>query len=121
MKKTILALSTIAILATSCKNEVDPFLVKEQNIGMLTDSTQIKDLDIIFAKDSIVKPIAGDEFAGSVNTIEVYETGGKHLLSITPKQALPLQPNTWKHIRVRLYQKKMMMMRLLRKKKPMKV
>jgi len=48
MKKTILALSTIAILATSCKNEADPFLVKEQNIGMLTDSTQIKDLDIIF-------------------------------------------------------------------------
>ena len=88
MKKTILALSTIAILATSCKNEADPFLVKEQNIGMLTDSTQIKDLDIIFAKDSIVKPIAGDEFAGSVNTIEVYETGGKHLLSITPKQVL---------------------------------
>lgn len=88
MKKTILALSTITIIATSCKRDLEPFLVKNQNIGKLTDSTIVKDLDVIFAKDSLIKPIAGDEFAGSINTIEVYEKGGKHLLSITPKQVL---------------------------------
>ena len=88
MKKTLLALSSIFILAISCKKEIDPFLVKTQNIGMLTDSTQVRDLEAIFAKDSIVKPIAGDEFAVTINTIEIYEKGGKHLLSITPKQSL---------------------------------
>lgn len=88
MKKTILALSTLLALATSCKKEVNPFLITDHNVGLITDSTQVKDLDVIFAKDSVVKPIAGDEFTGTFNSIEVYEKGGNHLLSITPKQAL---------------------------------
>ncbi|WGD33822.1 hypothetical protein [Olleya sp. YS] len=88
MKKTLLALSIIAITFTSCKTEIDPFLVQNQNIGLLTDSTEVKDLKIIFAKDSIISPIAGDEFTGTLNTINIYEKGGKHLLSLTPNQAL---------------------------------
>ncbi len=88
MKKTILSLSIIALILTSCSKEADPYLVKNQNIGLLTDSTQVKDLKTIFSKDSIINPIAGDEFTGTLNTIEIYEKGGKHLLSLTPKQAL---------------------------------
>ncbi len=88
MKKTLLSISIIALTLTSCKNKTNPFLVQNQNIGLLTDSTQIKDLEVIFAKDSVVKPIAGDEFAGAINIIDIYEKGGKHLLSLTPKQAL---------------------------------
>ncbi|WP_397362083.1 hypothetical protein [Olleya sp. R77988] len=88
MKKTLLALSIIAITFTSCKTEMDPFLIQNKNIGLLTDSTQVKDLKTIFAKDSIISPIAGDEFTGTLNTIDIYEKGGKHLLSFTPKQAL---------------------------------
>lgn len=88
MKKTTLTLAIVALALTSCKKEIDPFLVQDQNIGLLTDSTQVKDLDVIFAKDSVVTPIAGDEFAGAINIIDIYEKGGKHLLSLTPKQAL---------------------------------
>ncbi|WP_290698855.1 hypothetical protein [Lacinutrix sp.] len=88
MKKTIFALLTISIVIASCKKEVDPFSISKQNIGLLTDSTQVKDIKTIYAKDSIVKKIAGDEFLGSINDIEIYEKGGKHLLSLSPKEAL---------------------------------
>lgn len=88
MKKIIFALITISFLATSCNKEVNPFLISKQNIGLLTDSTQVKDLEAVFINDSIVKSIAGDEFTGRLNDIEIFEKGGKHLLSLTPSQAL---------------------------------
>ena len=88
MKKTIVTLGLLAVLVTSCNKAADPYLVQNQNIGLLTDSTQVKDLKTIFINDSVISQIAGDEFTGALNTIEIYEKGGKHLLSITPKQAL---------------------------------
>lgn len=88
MKKLIFTLLTLSILLTSCTKEVDTFLISKQNIGLLTDSTQVKDLEAVFIKDSIVKTIAGDEFTGRINDIEIFEKGGNHLLSLTPTQAL---------------------------------
>lgn len=88
MRKTIFALLTISIITTSCNKEIDPFSISKQNIGLLTDSTQVKDLETIYAKDSIVKKIAGDEFLGSVNAILIFEKGGKKLLELSPKEAL---------------------------------
>jgi hypothetical protein len=88
MKKTIFTLLTISILMTSCNKEVDPFSISKHNIGLLTDSTQVKDLEVIYAKDSIVKKIAGDEFLGNVNDIMIFEKGGKKLLELSPNEAL---------------------------------
>lgn len=90
MKKTLLALTICALLILSCtKDEApNPFLIKKYNIGLLTDSTQVKELDSIFVNDSVVRYIAGDEFTGSINTIEIFEKGGKKLLNLSPKEAL---------------------------------
>lgn len=88
MKKIIFTLLTLSILMTSCNKEVDLFSISKQNIGLLTDSTQVKDLEAIYANDSIVKKIAGDEFLGSVNAILIFEKGGKKLLELSPKEAL---------------------------------
>ncbi len=88
MKKLFFAAILTSIFFTSCEKEVNPFIVSKHNIGILTDSTQVKALDIVYAKDSIVKKIAGDEFAGNVNGIEVFEKGGKKLLELSPSQAL---------------------------------
>ena len=88
MKKIIFTLLTASLLLTSCNKEVNPFTISKQNIGLLTDSTQVKDITSIYAKDSIVKKIAGDEFLGNVNGILVYEKGGKKLLELSPKEAL---------------------------------
>lgn len=88
MRKIFLSLLCLAVGVSSCKKEQDPFEVSKSHVGFLTDSTQVKDLDLIFKNDSIVKFIGGDEFIGKVNNIEVFEKGGKKLLTLLPKHAL---------------------------------
>lgn len=69
---------------TACKKEPNPFLIGKQNIGLLTDSTQVKDLELVFPNDSIVKLTKSDEFSGNENEIEIFEKGGKKLLVLEP-------------------------------------
>ena len=90
MNKPLVSLVLLALLVVSCATEKkqDPFQIGKQHIGLLTDSTQVKDLKLAFPTDSIVKNIMGDEFTGNVNDIEIYDTSGKQLLILTPTQAL---------------------------------
>lgn len=86
--KFVIATLLIGLLLVGCEQSQDPFLVQKHNVGSLTDSTQVKDLEMIFASDSIVKFIGGDEFTGDISTIDIYESGGAKLLELTPSQAL---------------------------------
>jgi hypothetical protein len=89
--KNLLTLVVLTVLMTSCTSEKEqnPFLISKQNVGLLTDSTQVKDLELVFAKDSIVKAsIKGDEFTGQNNDIDIYSSEGEKLLSLSPRQAL---------------------------------
>ncbi|GAA3616085.1 hypothetical protein Q4Q39_01430 [Flavivirga amylovorans] len=88
MYKSFLSLIILSLLFFSCNKTQDPFEVGKQHLGLLTDSTQVKDLKNIYANDSLVKFTSGDEFAGSKNNIEIFEKGGKKLLILTPEQAL---------------------------------
>jgi hypothetical protein len=78
------------MLITSCSKEkpTDPFLIKKHHIGLLTDSTTVKELDAVFSNDSVVRYVAGDEFTGSVNIIEIFDKSGKKLLDLSQKEAL---------------------------------
>lgn len=86
-KKRLILFSVITVFI-SCNTKVDKFLISHHNVGKLTDSTQVKDLAVIYSNDSIVKNIAGDEFLGRINDIEIFEKGGKRLLVLTPTEAL---------------------------------
>jgi hypothetical protein len=99
MKKTFILLTILASFFSSCKKEIDPFLVSKQNIGLLNDSTQVKDLESAFINDSIVKYVTGDEFAGNINDITIYDTEGNPLLILTPSQSLD-STSTIKNIRI---------------------
>lgn len=88
MNKSLLYLIIFTLVLTSCKKEQDPFQVSKQHIGLLTDSTQVKDLEALFVNDSIVNYIKGDEFIENESDIEVFEKGGKKLLILSPKQVL---------------------------------
>ncbi|WP_298904985.1 hypothetical protein [uncultured Psychroserpens sp.] len=83
------ALIIVTLCIQSCTKEKkqDPFQIGKQHIGLLSDSTMVKDLDIVFSKDSIVTSIKGDEFAGDDNDIEIYIEGKKSLI-LTPSQTL---------------------------------
>ncbi len=90
MRNILFALLICSLLVMSCTKDTkpNPFLINKTHIGLLTDSTQVKELDSVFINDSVVRYIAGDEFAGSINTIEIFEKGGKKLLDLSPKEAL---------------------------------
>ncbi|WP_323788185.1 hypothetical protein [Psychroserpens sp.] len=90
MNKSLLIVAFLALLISGCATEKkqDPFQIGKQHIGLLTDSTQVKDLELAFPADSIVKHIKGDEFTGDINDIEVYDSTGKKLLILTPTQSL---------------------------------
>lgn len=84
MKQYIFAFLAITILFSSCTEKENPFIIKKQNIGFLTDSTQVKDLKAIFANDSVItdKPTR----FGKDSTIEIVDKEGKQLLLLTPKK-----------------------------------
>ena len=88
MKKYIFCLVTLTILAFSCKKEQDPFLIGKQNIGLLTDSTQVKDLGLAFPNDSIVNFKTDGEFTNDTNEIEIFEKDGKKLLVLETSQPM---------------------------------
>ncbi|WP_296316873.1 hypothetical protein [Winogradskyella sp. UBA3174] len=90
MKKTLFTILICTLLIVSCAKDQapNPFLIEKFNIGLLTDSTTVKELDSIFKNDSIVRYISGDEFAGAINSIEIFEKGGKKLLDLSPREAL---------------------------------
>lgn len=88
MHKPFLSLILLCLFLSSCKKEQNPFEIRKQHIGLLTDSTQVKDLKTIYSNDSIVSFKSGDEFTGNINNIEIFEKGGKQLLILTPNQSL---------------------------------
>ncbi|MEX0995810.1 MAG: hypothetical protein WDZ45_02030 [Flavobacteriaceae bacterium] len=85
MKNTLIAFSIISLFLASCSKEKDPFLITTDAIGHLTKEMKVKQLDSIFAQDSIVKLEADSNLFSKSEQIEVYEKGGKKLLLLTPK------------------------------------
>lgn len=89
MKNFIFFLLSVTIIFNSCSTEVDQFLITKNSVGLLTDSTQVKDLKLVFPNDSLNKFIGGDEFLGKSNIIKIFEKETKKLLlELTPKEAL---------------------------------
>lgn len=82
MKKITLKITCILsfLALLNCSTKVDPFEMGKGYIGNLTKETTVNTIETTFANDSVVKRIAGDEFIGTSNEINVYEKGGKHLL-----------------------------------------
>lgn len=86
MNKSILSVLIITILFSSCKKKEDPFLVQKNSIGFLSDTTQVKDLKMVFPNDSIVNYKGDATFQIPMNLVEVYEKGGNLLLTLTPNK-----------------------------------
>ncbi|NQX86318.1 MAG: hypothetical protein HRT67_10515 [Flavobacteriaceae bacterium] len=84
--KLILALILTTCLFVSCQKTQDPFEISKQHIGSLTDSTQVKDLKMVFINDSIHRFESTNTFGTNASDIEIYDSGGKQLLVLTPSQ-----------------------------------
>ena len=85
MKKTLILGAFVALLFVQCGKESDNFLIKNGEIGNLTDRTQMKQLDSIFALDSIVKMNSSPNALETQGEVEIYEKGGQKLLLLSPE------------------------------------
>ncbi|SEC93398.1 hypothetical protein SAMN04489761_4010 [Tenacibaculum sp. MAR_2009_124] len=85
-----LAVVLVSLTLIQCSN--NKFDVSKGKVGKLTTKTTIQEIDAIFAKDSIVKILSegdkGQLSIGDDDKYEVYEKGGKHLLTIVPQEQL---------------------------------
>ncbi|MFH6602195.1 hypothetical protein ACEZ3G_01810 [Maribacter algicola] len=84
MKKTYFFI-TILLLFAGCKKEVDTtFLITNNSIGKLDKISLARDIEVIYAQDSVVKDTTVVNLSNNTKKIKIYEKGGKHLLTLTP-------------------------------------
>jgi len=83
MFKKLLFLIVIATAITSCSKPQDPFEIGKRYVGLLTDSTQVKDLKLVFPEDSVTTIVKASSFSSSSSQIEVYSGTGEKLLTLT--------------------------------------
>jgi hypothetical protein len=80
-----------SLLIVSCGNN-SKFKIEKGKVGLITKTTTIKDLSKIFENDSLVINLSegalGDNYFQDDDEYLVFEKGGKHLLTIVPKEQL---------------------------------
>ncbi|NNC69394.1 MAG: hypothetical protein HKN90_01070 [Flavobacteriaceae bacterium] len=82
----IVSILIVVLLFIQCKKEDQNIIAKGQ-LGMLTSTTQVNELEAIFAKDSVVANLGEGDFANAeYDEYQVFEKGGKHLLTLIPKE-----------------------------------
>jgi hypothetical protein len=84
MKKILLITAIITTLFVQCGKDKDPFTIKNGSIGELSLTTKMKQIDSIFAQDSIVKLNPIPDALGTQGEVEIYEKGGNKLLLLSP-------------------------------------
>lgn len=82
--RTLLFGFWVLIFLVACQEKDTTFLVSETKIGKLDKISLVRDLELIYEGDSIVKDSFRSQIGSKVQKIRVYEKGGKHLLTLTP-------------------------------------
>ena len=93
IKKNSLSIALIifSLLIIGCSNS-NKFNIEKGKVGLINTKTTVLDLDNIFKNDSIVKNLSegalGDNYFQDDDEYLIYEKGGKHMLTIMPKEQL---------------------------------
>jgi len=92
MKKLFKVVVTVCVALAFVQCSNSKFEVAKGKVGVITSETKVKDLETLFAKDSIVKVLSegvkGNSFMQDDDEYLIYEKGGKHLLTVVPKEQL---------------------------------
>ncbi|SHJ80360.1 hypothetical protein [Pseudozobellia thermophila] len=84
MRFTLL-FSCLLLCLASCKQEKDTtFLITKDAVGKLERISLARDIEVIYANDSIVKDSSIVNSANNSKKFKIFEPGGKHLLTLTP-------------------------------------
>lgn len=82
-KTALLLLACTLAFVQSCEKDT-PYRITEDSVGPLLKSSPVSELETLFANDSVVKDTSELSIGNSSKKIEVFEKGGKHLLTLTP-------------------------------------
>jgi hypothetical protein len=85
MIKKIFFIGLVVFLFVQCAKEKNPFLISNNAVGNLTIGMKIKQVDSIFAMDSIVRLSPRQNQSSPFGELEIYEKSGKKLLLISPR------------------------------------
>lgn len=85
MKNIFLIALAVSVLFVQCSKETDPFLITKNRVGPLTKEVKIKQIDSIFATDSIVKLNPIKNALGTQGEVEIYDAEGNKLMLISPQ------------------------------------
>lgn len=88
MIKKIAILAVGAFVILSCKED-NRFTIGENNIGPITRTTTVSELEALFENDSLVDYELASQIKEKVTGISVYEKGGKRLMRILPEKSSP--------------------------------
>ncbi|MEM1001096.1 MAG: hypothetical protein AAGH46_00430 [Bacteroidota bacterium] len=88
--RPIAILVLVSFLWQSCANEekTNPYLITKHQVGFLNDSTQVKDLKLVFKNDSISSFKNDSSFTGITTDVHILNKEGTRLLSLSPTDAL---------------------------------
>lgn len=91
IKNSFLPLILGAFLMYNCSNN-NKYKIEKGKVGLVTQTTTVKELKDIFKNDSIVvnysEGALGDNYFQDDDEYLIYEKGGKHLLTIVPQEQL---------------------------------
>lgn len=72
-------------MVTQCQKEKDPkFVITNSQVGKLDKNSLARDLELIYADDSLVMDTVKLSFGSGASKIKIFEKGGNHLLTLTP-------------------------------------
>ncbi len=85
MVKKLLILGIWSLLVFSgCAEKDTTFLISEDKIGKLDKISLVRDLELIYERDSLVKDTLRSRVGSTTKKVKIFEKGGKHLLTLTP-------------------------------------
>lgn len=84
MKKTLLLGAIATLLFVQCGKETDPYMISNGQIGSFTKEFQTKQIDSVFATDSIVKLNPTENALGTQGEVEIWDKNGEKLLLLSP-------------------------------------
>ena len=84
--RPILTLIVLGLLLQTCSKDTrkDPYLIGKGQVGLLTDSTQVKDLKTLYSKDSLSTFENDLSFTGITTDVRVLDNLGTPLLTLSP-------------------------------------
>jgi hypothetical protein len=82
--KSIIILSCFFLLVNCQKEKNENFLITTNKVGKLDKNSLARDLELIYAEDSLVMDTVQLNFGSGASKIKIFEKGGAHLLTITP-------------------------------------